>query len=59
MGECPNDPPTVAVIEFDRLCIRLDDAKMRGFMAASNYFSLGLREQTPAYPIPPVFAKHP
>ncbi len=59
MGECLNDPPTVALIELDRRCIRLDDAKMQGFMAASNYFSLCLREQTLAYPISPAFAKHP
>jgi hypothetical protein len=59
MWECPDDPPTVVVIELDRGCIRLDDAKMQRFMAASNYFSLGLREQTLAYPMSAAFAKHP
>src|SRR6266566_7548710 len=59
MGECPSDPPTVAAIELDRRCIRLNDAKMQCFIAASDYFSLPLREQTLAYPISPAFAKHP
>jgi len=59
MRECPDDPPTVATIELDRRCIRLNDAKMQCFIAASDYFSLPLREQTLAYPISPAFAKHP
>jgi hypothetical protein len=59
MGECPSDPPTVAAIELDRRGIRLNDAKMQCFIAASDYFSLPLREQTLAYPISPAFAQHP
>lgn len=59
MGECPSDPPTAAAIELDRRCIRLNDAKTLCFMAASDYFSLCLREQTLAYPISPALAKHP
>jgi len=59
MGKCTSDPPTVSAIELDRRCIRLNDAKMQCFIAASDYFSLPLREQTLAYPISPAFAKHP
>jgi len=59
MGKSPSDPPTVAAIELDRRCIRLNDAKMRCFVAASDDFSLPLREQTLAHPISPVIAKHP
>ncbi len=57
MGKWPSDPPTVAAIELDRRCIRLNDAKMQCFIAASDYFTL--REQTLAHPISPAFAKHP
>ena len=59
MRKCPSDLPTVAAIELNRHCIRLDDAKMQCFIAASDYFSLPLRKQTLAYPISPAFAKHP
>jgi hypothetical protein len=59
MGERPSDPPTVAAIELDRRCIRLNDSKMQRFMAASGHFSLALREQTMAYPVSPAFAKQP
>ena len=59
MRECPSDPPTVAAIELDGRCIRLNDAKMQCFMAASDYFSLPLREQALAYSGSPAFAKHP
>ncbi len=59
MGECPSDLPTVAAIELDRRCVRLNDAKIQCFMAASDYFSFSLREQTLAYPTSPAFAKHP
>ena len=59
MGECPSDLPTMAAIELDRRCIRLNDAKMQCLMAASDYFSLPLREQSLAYAISPAFAKHP
>jgi len=59
MGECPSDLPTVAAIELNRRCVQLNDAKMQRFMAASDYFSLSLREQPLAYPISPAFAKHP
>ena len=59
MGECPSDAPAVAEIELDPRCIRLNDAKMQCFMAASDYFCLCLREQTLAYPISPALAKHP
>ena len=59
MGERPSDPPTVAAIELDRRCIRLNDAKMQCFIAASDYFSLPLREQTLAYPISPGFREAP
>jgi hypothetical protein len=59
VGECPSDPPTLAAIELGRRRIRLNDAKMKYFIAASDYFSLPLREQTLAYPISPAFAKHP
>ena len=59
MGECPSDPPTAAAIELDRRCIRLNDAKMQCFIAASDYFSLPLGEQTLTYPISPAFSKHP
>ena len=59
MLERPSDPPTVAAIEFDRRCIRLNDAKMQCCMAASDYFGFPLREQSLAYPMSPAFAKHP
>ncbi len=59
MGECPNDLPTVAAIEPDRRFVRLNDAKMHLFTAASDYFSLPLREQSLAYPTSSAFAKHP
>jgi hypothetical protein len=59
MGESPSDPPTVAAIELDRRCIRLNDAKVQYFITASDYFSLALRQQTLAHPISPAFAKHP
>ena len=59
LGECPGDAPTMAAIELNRRCIRLNDAKMQCLMAASDYFSLPLREQTKAYSFSPAFAKHP
>jgi len=59
MGECSSDPPTLAAIELDRHCIRLNDAKIQRFTAASDYFGLPLREQTLAYPVSSAFAKHP
>jgi hypothetical protein len=46
MGEYPCDLPTVEAIELGRSCVRLNDAKMQCFMAASDYFSFLLREQT-------------
>ena len=59
MAEYPSHPPTVATIELDRRCIRLNDAKMQYFIAASDYFSLTLGEQTLANPISPAFAGAP
>ena len=59
MGKCASDSPTVAAIELDRRYIRLNDAKMQCFIAASDYFILPLHEQTLAYPISPALAKHP
>jgi hypothetical protein len=46
MGEYPSDLPTVEAIELGRSCVRLNDAKIQRFMAASDYFSFLLREQT-------------
>ena len=51
MEECPSDPPAVTAIKLDRRFIRLNDAKVQCFMAASDYFRLRLREQALAYPI--------
>jgi hypothetical protein len=54
----PERSATRGGVELDRRCIRLHDAKMQCFTAASGYFSLPLREQTLAYPKSSVFAKH-
>ena len=59
MGECASDPPTVSAIELDRRCIRLNDAQMQCFIAASDHFSLRLREQMLACPFSTAFTKHP
>ena len=59
MGECARDPPAMAAIKLDRRFIRLNNAEVQCFIAASDYFRLRLREQTLAYPISTAFAKHP
>jgi hypothetical protein len=59
MRKCPSDLPPVAAIELNRRCIRFNDSKTQRFTAASDYFSLSLREQTLAYPTSPAFAKDP
>lgn len=59
MGECTSDLPTVAAIELDRGSIRLNDAKLHGFIAAGEDFSFPLREQTLTDPMSTAFAKHP
>ena len=59
MGKCTSDPPTVSAIKLDRGFIRLNDAEVQCFKAASDYFRLRLREQTLAYPFSTAFAKHP
>ena len=46
-GKYAGDVPSVAVMEVDRRCIRLNHAKMQYFMAAGDDFSFTLREQTP------------
>ena len=55
-----DDPPTVAAIELESPLHSIEpreDAVVS--LAASDYFSLPLHEQTLACPISPVFAKHP
>lgn len=59
MGEYRSDLPTMALIELDRPCVRLNDANVQCLMATSRYFSLPLREETLTDPISPAFAKNP
>jgi hypothetical protein len=49
----------VTAIKLDRGFVRLNDAEVQCFKAASDYFRLRLGEQTLANPISTAFAKHP
>jgi len=59
VGEGPSDLPTVLAIEFNRCCIRLDNAKAQCFVAASDYFSFRFGEETPAHSLSAGFALNP
>ncbi len=59
MRECASDPPTASLIELDRRNIRLNDTKIKSFIAASDYLSFSLRKQTLSYAKSTAFAKHP
>ena len=57
--ELAGDSPTLPVIEPDRRCVQLKNAKPGDWITAISNFSFALCQQPPANPASPTFAKHP
>jgi hypothetical protein len=59
VGKLPSDSPALSVIEIDRRCIRLENAKPKCSTTATDDFSFTLCQQPVANAASPMLGNHP
>ena len=59
VGKLSSDSPALPVIETDRRCIRLENAKPKGATTATDDFSFTLCQQSVAYAASSILVNHP
>ena len=59
VGKLPSDSPALSVIEIDRRCIRLENAKPQCAKTATDDFSFSLCQQSVANAASPMLVNHP